>query len=189
MCKIQQAMKNDALRTTRIHPAVHPGNRDEVFIWQNFQPAYRDLGWKTEISETGLIWKGPYSRLNQVWRTSKNGWAYPNSKYQPFRIDSDATLPINSIWVMWTTASEPGLSLNSWDALFPKIMPMALVTWWEKVGIALGKREKTLINYDNLFCWASRFYFCNHVKSVESNCHFGENFTCSTSFLAEVRSL
>ena len=30
----------------RIHPAVHPGNRDDVFIWQNFQPAYRDLGWK-----------------------------------------------------------------------------------------------------------------------------------------------
>ena len=56
MCKIQQAMKNDALRTTKIHPAVHPGNRDEVSgIWQNFQPAYRDLGWKTEISETGLI--------------------------------------------------------------------------------------------------------------------------------------
>ena len=46
MCKIQQAMKDDAIRTTRIHPAVHPGNRDEVFIWQNFQPAYRDLGWK-----------------------------------------------------------------------------------------------------------------------------------------------
>ena len=44
MCKIQQAMKDDAIRTTRIHPAVHPGNRDEVFIWQNFQPAYRDLG-------------------------------------------------------------------------------------------------------------------------------------------------
>ena len=46
MCKIQQAMKDDAISTTRIHPAVHPGNRDEVFIWQNFQPAYRDLGWK-----------------------------------------------------------------------------------------------------------------------------------------------
>ena len=44
MCKIQQAMKDDAIRTTRIHPAVHPGNRDEVFIWQNFQPAYRDVG-------------------------------------------------------------------------------------------------------------------------------------------------
>ena len=44
MCKIQQARKDDAMRITRIHPAVHPGNRDEVFIWQNFQPAYRDLG-------------------------------------------------------------------------------------------------------------------------------------------------
>ena len=44
MCKIQQAMKDDAIRTTRIHRAVHPGNRDKVFIWQNFQPAYRDLG-------------------------------------------------------------------------------------------------------------------------------------------------
>ena len=44
MCKIQQAMKDDAIRTTRIHLAIHPGNPDEVFIWQNFQPAYRDLG-------------------------------------------------------------------------------------------------------------------------------------------------
>ena len=39
-------MQDDAIRTARIHPAVLPGNRDEVFIWQNFQPAYRDLGWK-----------------------------------------------------------------------------------------------------------------------------------------------
>ena len=39
MWKIQQAMQDDAIRTARIHPAVHPGNRDEVFIWQNFQPA------------------------------------------------------------------------------------------------------------------------------------------------------
>ena len=46
MWKTQQAMQDDAIRTARIHPAVHPGNRDEVFIWQNFQPAYRDLGWK-----------------------------------------------------------------------------------------------------------------------------------------------
>ena len=38
--------KDDAIWTARIHPAVHPVNRDEVFIWQNFQPAYRDLGWK-----------------------------------------------------------------------------------------------------------------------------------------------
>ena len=42
MWKIQQAMEDDAIRTARIHP----GNRDEVFIWQNFQPAYRDLSWK-----------------------------------------------------------------------------------------------------------------------------------------------
>ena len=46
MWKIQQAMQDNAIRTARIHPAVHPGNRDEVLIWQNFQPAYRDLGWK-----------------------------------------------------------------------------------------------------------------------------------------------
>ena len=44
MWKIQQATQDDAIRTARIHPAVHPGNRDEVFIWQNFQPTYRDLG-------------------------------------------------------------------------------------------------------------------------------------------------
>ena len=42
MWKIQQEMRDDAIRTARIHP----GNWDEVFIWQNFQPAYRDLGWK-----------------------------------------------------------------------------------------------------------------------------------------------
>ena len=46
MWKMQQAMQDDAIRTARIHLAIHPGNRDEVFIWQNFQPAYRDLGWK-----------------------------------------------------------------------------------------------------------------------------------------------
>ena len=45
MCKIQQAMQDDAIWTARIHP----GNRDEVFIWQNFQPAYRDLGWKKSV--------------------------------------------------------------------------------------------------------------------------------------------
>ena len=46
MGKIQQAMQDDVIRTARIHPAVHPGNRGEVLIWQNFQPAYQDLGWK-----------------------------------------------------------------------------------------------------------------------------------------------
>ena len=27
-----------------IHPDIYPGNRAEVFTWQNFQPAYRNLG-------------------------------------------------------------------------------------------------------------------------------------------------
>ena len=36
MWKIQQTIQDDAIRTARIHPAVHPGDRDEVFIWQNF---------------------------------------------------------------------------------------------------------------------------------------------------------
>ena len=31
--KILQAMQDDAIRNARIHPAVHPGNRGEVFIW------------------------------------------------------------------------------------------------------------------------------------------------------------
>ena len=39
-------MQDDTIRTVRILPAVHPGNRDEVFIWQNFEPGWknRDLG-------------------------------------------------------------------------------------------------------------------------------------------------
>ena len=36
MWKIQQAMQDDAIWTARIHSAIHPGNWDEVFIWQNF---------------------------------------------------------------------------------------------------------------------------------------------------------
>ena len=42
MWKIQQAMQDDAEFIRRIHP----GNRAEVFIWQNFQPAYQDPSWK-----------------------------------------------------------------------------------------------------------------------------------------------
>ena len=44
MWKILQAMQDDAIRNARIHSAVRPGNRGEVFIWQTFQPDYRDLG-------------------------------------------------------------------------------------------------------------------------------------------------
>ena len=34
MWNIQQAMQDDAIRTARIR--VYPGNRAEVFMWQNF---------------------------------------------------------------------------------------------------------------------------------------------------------
>ena len=40
--KMQQTMKDNAEFIRRIHP----GSRAEVFIWQNFQPPYRDPGWK-----------------------------------------------------------------------------------------------------------------------------------------------
>ena len=48
MWKIQQAMQDDVeFIQRRILPAFIPaGNRAEVFIWKNFQPAYRDPGWK-----------------------------------------------------------------------------------------------------------------------------------------------
>ena len=42
--------KDDAIWTARIHPAVHPVNRDEVFIWQNFQPAYRHRDLRNQAS-------------------------------------------------------------------------------------------------------------------------------------------
>ena len=44
-------MQDDAIQTARVHPAVHPGNRDEVSIWQNFQPAYRDLGFSKTLEK------------------------------------------------------------------------------------------------------------------------------------------
>ena len=45
-------VENTAGNARRCHPdrqnsfRFHPGNRDEVLIWQNFEPPYRDLGWK-----------------------------------------------------------------------------------------------------------------------------------------------
>ena len=41
MWKIQQAMQDGAIRTARIHLAIHPGNRDEVFIWPARLPRSR----------------------------------------------------------------------------------------------------------------------------------------------------
>ena len=54
MCKIQQAMKDDAIQTTRIHPVVHSGNRDEVFIWKKF-PAR--LPRSRETSQPALLYE------------------------------------------------------------------------------------------------------------------------------------
>ena len=42
MWKIQQAMQDDAIQVA----IIHQGNRAEMFISENFQPAYRDAGWK-----------------------------------------------------------------------------------------------------------------------------------------------
>ena len=46
MWKRQQAMQDDAIRSARVHPAFNLCNRAEVFVRLNFQPAYRDPGWK-----------------------------------------------------------------------------------------------------------------------------------------------
>ena len=42
MWKIQQAMQDDAIQVA----INHQSNRAEMFISENFQPAYRDAGWK-----------------------------------------------------------------------------------------------------------------------------------------------
>ena len=44
--KIQQAMQDDAIQVA----IIHQGNRAEMFISENFQPAYRDPGWKNRAS-------------------------------------------------------------------------------------------------------------------------------------------
>ena len=46
MWKIQQAMQDDAIQVA----IIHQGNRAEMFISENFQPAYRDAGWKNRAS-------------------------------------------------------------------------------------------------------------------------------------------
>ena len=44
MRKIQQAMRDDAIRAARSHPALFMG-----FIWQNVQPYSRYPSWKTRV--------------------------------------------------------------------------------------------------------------------------------------------
>ena len=45
MWKIQQLMQDDAMRTARIHPTVHPGNRELKCSYGKISGRlYRDLG-------------------------------------------------------------------------------------------------------------------------------------------------
>ena len=73
MWKIQRAMQDEAIRTARIHPAVHPGNRDEVFIWQNSQHAYWDLGNRasppSHMSTSKMLQR--ISREGEIWETGQ----------------------------------------------------------------------------------------------------------------------
>ena len=67
-------MQDDAIRTARIHSAVHPCTRDEVFIWQNFQPAYREA---REPSQPALAYEHIsrkfYKRIRGKARSRKPG--------------------------------------------------------------------------------------------------------------------
>ena len=48
MWKIQQAMQ-DGPPGHKISSPFHPGNHEtKVFLWQNFQPVYRDPSWKNQ---------------------------------------------------------------------------------------------------------------------------------------------
>ena len=65
-------MQDDAIQTARIHP----GNRAELFTWQNFQPAYRDLGWKNQNLGTEparpIIWT--HRKFYKGFRGKARSW-------------------------------------------------------------------------------------------------------------------
>ena len=113
MWKIHQAKQNDAIRAallcdeTALHVIdhlthallrrIHPGNRDEVFIWQNFParlPTQAALSYEhienftkdlearrdhetRPARSTGLIWKGPQIKVS-VWLLpcARVTWSY-----------------------------------------------------------------------------------------------------------------
>ena len=54
--KKQQAMQDDAIRTARIYLAVHLGNWDEVFIWQNFLSMLTEISGTGPVRSNGIIW-------------------------------------------------------------------------------------------------------------------------------------
>ena len=77
MWKLQQAMRDDAIWTPRIHPAVHPSKRVEVFIW----PISSPLG---EISGTKpadpFIWT--HQKFYKGSRSKATSWK-PGQPGQP----------------------------------------------------------------------------------------------------------
>ena len=77
MWKLQQAMQDDAIRTTTTHPAVHPSKRVEVFIW----PISSPLG---EISGTKpahpFIWT--HQKFYKGFRSKARSWK-PGQPGQP----------------------------------------------------------------------------------------------------------
>ena len=77
MWKLQQTMQDDTIWTTRIHPTVHPGNWDEVFIW----PISSLLG---EISGTKpacpFIWT--HQKFYKGFRSKARSWL-PGQPGQP----------------------------------------------------------------------------------------------------------
>ena len=92
MRKIVQEMQDNAIQTARIHPAVHLGNRDEVLIWQNFQPAYREL-WNR--ASPPLIWthRKFYKVFRGMARTRKPGQpGQPGSYEEAFILLKDTCL-------------------------------------------------------------------------------------------------
>ena len=66
MRKIVQEMQDNAIQTARIHPAVHLGNRDEVFIWQNFHPLTENYG--TEPARLSHEHIENFIKFLEVWR-------------------------------------------------------------------------------------------------------------------------
>ena len=70
MRKIVQEMQDNAIQTARIHPAVHLGNRDEVFIWQNFHLLTENYG--TEPARLSHEHIENFIKLLEVWRDLGN---------------------------------------------------------------------------------------------------------------------
>ena len=133
-----------------------------------------------------------YSQLNQAWRTSKNGWANSNSKYQPFRIDSDAALHmnLNSIWVMWTMASFFPASHDRWFAAQFSPQTTRKKTLWHPgyctsfLRCTMCKKKTHLSKYYKETC--ARNFSCSY--SICTKHPHGKNLgdrvgqTCSENF-------